>query len=229
MRAELLEELLALRASQTPVVVATELETGSQTLLRRDDVGGEPARRAAVERALDTDCAITVGGVFYHPHNPPLRLVVVGAVHVTQSLVVMAGLAGYVCTIVEPRAAFARPERFPRNTDIRVAWPEDVIPDLKLDARAAVITLTHDPKIDDPALEAALRTPAFYIGALGSRTTHARRRQRLAELGFSRAQLARVHGPIGLDLGGRAPAEIAVATLAEMVAVLRRGETSRER
>ena len=153
-------------------------------------------------------------------HNPPLRLVVVGAVHIAQALVPLARIAGYDPIIVDPRAAFASPARFPGET-LMHDWPDEALNALRLDARTAVVLLSHDPKLDDPALHAALQSDAFYIGALGSKRTHANRLDRLANAGFSADQKARIHGPVGLNIGSSGPAEIAVSILAEMTAVLR--------
>ncbi len=155
-------------------------------------------------------------------HNPRLRLAIVGAVHIAQALVPMARLAGFDPIIVDPRAAFGSEARFPGET-IMEEWPDDALQTIGLDARAALVLLTHDPKLDDPALRIGLNSSAFYIGALGSKRTHARRVDRLVEAGFSDAEIARIHGPIGLDIGAASPAEISVSIMAEMLRVLRRG------
>jgi xanthine dehydrogenase accessory factor len=158
---------------------------------------------------------------FFTVYNPPLDLAIIGAVHMAQPLTRIAGLADYAVRVIDPRTAFATPERFP---EVRLShqWPDEALAAEPLTARSALVALTHDPKLDDPALAAALSSPAFYIGALGSKTTHAKRLERLKEAGFSEAQLGRIHGPIGLDIGARAPAEIAVAILAQMTQTLRR-------
>jgi xanthine dehydrogenase accessory factor len=180
----------------------------------------------AVRSALATDRAavLRLDGVEHlvAPHNPPLRLIVVGAVHISEFLCRMARLAGYDVTVVDPRAAFLRAERFP-DAQLVGEWPQQAFPVLRPDARTAVVLLTHDPKIDDPALECVLPAPVFYIGALGSTRTHARRLERLAEAGLPAAQLARIHGPAGLSIGARTPAEIAVSVLAQMTQALRQG------
>ena len=160
------------------------------------------------------------GTVFARVFNPPLRMVIVGAVHISQSLAPMAALAGFEVTVVDPRGAFATDERFPGVTLSR-QWPDEALEALALDSRTAVVTLIHDPKLDDPALEAALRSDVFYIGALGSRKTHAKRVERLREAGFSTAEIKRIKGPAGLDIRAKAPAEIALSIMAEIVAAKR--------
>jgi xanthine dehydrogenase accessory factor len=162
------------------------------------------------------------GRTFLTVHVPPPRLVIIGAVHISQALAPMAKLAGFDVTIIDPRTAFATPERF---TDVALLaeWPEEALRNVPIDAFTAVAALTHDPKIDDVPLLAALKARAFYIGALGSRKTHGKRLERLTGQGASPADLERIHAPIGVDIGAQSPAEIAVAVLAEIVAALRRG------
>lgn len=163
--------------------------------------------------------------------NPPLRLVIVGAAHIAQALSPMAQLAGYDVTVIDPRGAFATEARFPGLIDgktLRADWPEEVMPGMALDARTAVVCLTHDPKIDDPALSAALPSEAFYVGALGSTRTHAKRVERLVGGGLAQAAMDRLHAPIGLDIGSKSPAEIAISILAQMTERLRRPETRPE-
>ena len=225
MKRPLLQELLRLRGQKTPVVLVTDLDSGEQWILQRDATGAADYERETVLRALREDrCQQTeVDGttLFFQPFNPPLRLYAVGAVHIAQPLVTMASELGYEITLIDPREAFARAERFegiPVNTD----WPDDALEDLGIDTRTAVVTLTHDPKLDDPALTSALRSDAFYIGALGSKRTHAARLKRLADEGFDQATLARIHAPVGLPIGARSPAEIAVAVLGQITEVLRR-------
>ena len=224
------ERLLGDREERRAAVLATRLEDGATWLvhpLDESDPGApawlaEPARAAAL-RDRSGLVETPEGEVFLQVHNPPLRLVLVGAVHISQALAPMAALAGFDVTVVDPRTAFATDARFPAvSLDRR--WPDEALPALDLDHRTAVVTLSHDPKLDDPALEAALRSPAFYVGALGSRRTHARRTERLRERGFSEAELERVHAPVGLDVGAVTPAEIAVSALAEIVARLRGAE-----
>lgn len=182
---------------------------------------------AAVGRAIATDESLVVdagprGEVLLEPFNPPLRLIVVGAVHIAQPLAKMAPEAGFAVTVVDPRKAFASEERFPGVACLR-AWPGEAFAELAPDRRTAVVTLTHDPKIDDVAIEASLRSPAFYIGCLGSQKTHRGRLERLAARGFGEADLARLHGPVGLRIGAKTPAEIAISVLAQIVERLRAG------
>ncbi len=234
MKRALFERLLEARADKRPVVLATDLASGRQALFYDDGESGDgdfPAEIAiAAREALRAGSSRSVasegaGRTFLHVFNPPLRLFVVGAVHITQALAPMAAMLGYRVTVIDPRRAFTAAERF---TKVRVldAWPDDALAGEDLDARSAVVTLTHDPKLDDPALAAALRSDAFYIGCLGSRRTHAKRLERLTAAGFEAADLARLHGPVGLDIGARSPAEIATAILAQMTGILRRGASS---
>ncbi|MCW3475022.1 XdhC family protein [Limobrevibacterium gyesilva] len=222
MTPDLLAALTAARAAKRPVVVATRLPSGEQMLLPSPDAGPELA--AAAARALDRDESDTVkladGAWFLHVFNPPQRLVVVGAVHIAQALVPMAAQLGLNVIVVDPRGSFATAERFP-NVTIMTDWPDEAMDALVPDARTAVVTLTHDPKLDDPALDRALRSRAFYIGALGSRKTHAARLKRLRELGHGEEALARIRGPVGLDLEAVTAPEIALSILAEFVAVRR--------
>jgi xanthine dehydrogenase accessory factor len=221
MRADLLEQLLVERAAGRPVVAATRLADGAQRLIHAND---DDPLQSEVRAALRLDTSRTVeaadGEWFLRPYNPPLRLLLVGAVHIAQPLAAMAERAGYAVTVIDPRTAFAAAARFP-ELDLVDEWPDDALEALEPDTRTAIVTLSHDPKLDDPALQVALRSPAFYIGALGSRRTAASRRERLTAAGFSEAQLERIHGPVGLDIGARSPAEIAVSILAEITATLR--------
>lgn len=170
--------------------------------------------RAAVVEGPD-------GAWFLNPFNPPLRLILVGAVHIAQPLALIGSLAGYDVTVIDPRTSFASAERFP-DVALVTDWPDEAMAALAPDARTAIVTLTHDPKLDDPALHAALRSPAFYIGSLGSKKTHAARVARLAEAGFAQDDIARIHGPVGLSIGAKSPAEIAVSIMAEITETLRR-------
>ncbi len=222
MRLDLLTRLEQARAALRPVVLATRLPSGEQLLLPDPDAPAGLA--AAAEDALQADSSRTVEADgaqwFLHAYNPPLRLVVVGAVHIAQALVPMAAGLGYGVTVADPRRAFASDERFPGVT-VSTAWPDEAMDALRPDSRTAVVTLTHDPKLDDPALDRALRSQAFYIGALGSRKTHAARLARLRELGHDDAALARIRGPVGLNIEAVTAPEIALSILAQIVAVRR--------
>jgi xanthine dehydrogenase accessory factor len=215
--AALLGDLVAARAARRPVAVATETESWVRELLDyADDPGRFDADRSGFDEARP--------GRFVAVHNAPLRLAIVGAAHIAQPLFVMAGAAGYDVTVIDPREAFASATRFP-GVKLVHDWPDAALAAHGLDIRSAVVTLTHDPKIDDPALEAAIVSPAFYIGALGSTRTHAKRVARLTEAGFGEGQIARIEAPIGLDIGSKSPAEIAVSILAQMTERLRRPST----
>jgi xanthine dehydrogenase accessory factor len=210
----LLENLVAARAARRPVACVADLESGARRL---DGPGTWPERFRMDRSGVEPD-----GRSFVHVHNPPLRLLVVGAVHIAQALVPMARIAGYDVQVIDPRPAFGAAARFP-DTQIAEDWPDEALDRLGLDARTAVVTLTHDPKLDDPAITAALRSDIFYLGCLGSTRTHAKRVARLEEAGFSGDEIARIHAPVGLDIGARGPAEIAVSVLAEITQRLRKG------
>jgi xanthine dehydrogenase accessory factor len=231
MRREDLDRVQTARAAGRPVAIVTWLASGRQTVWEPGAAGLDPTLVAAIERASEDDVsrAITIGGdeIFLHVFSPPLRLIVVGAVHIAQPLARMAVLAGYGVILVDPRRSFADAQRFPDLT-ISSDWPDDALDALGPDRRTAVVTLTHDPKLDDPALAVALRSPAFYIGALGSRRTHASRLQRLGALGFDATTLARIHGPVGMDIGALSPAEIALSILAQITQVRRLPRAARE-
>ncbi|HLT00875.1 MAG TPA: XdhC family protein [Geminicoccaceae bacterium] len=230
MQRKTLDRLLEARAAKRPAAHLRWLEHGDEALVVAGEVvqGGPLSReildavRAAHRRDKGTTLATERGPLFIQVFNPPLRLFVVGAVHIAQALVPIASLAGYDVTVIDPRRAFASDARFP-GVDVRQDWPDEALEELKPDARTAVVTLTHDPKLDDPALDVALRSEAFYIAALGSRRTHAGRLERLAALGHDQATLGRIHGPAGLSIGAVTPAEIAIAVMAEMTQVLRQG------
>ncbi|AXT28497.1 XdhC family protein [Ruegeria sp. AD91A] len=207
----MLAELVAARAAREPIAYEVNIDTGHRALRRN-----AYAERLRMDRSgFEED-----GRTFVAVHNPPLRLIIVGAVHIAQALVPMARIAGYDPAIIDPRDAFASNARFPGET-ILTDWPDEAVEKLGLDARTAIVLLTHDPKLDDPALQAALDAGVFYIGALGSTRTHAKRVERMKAAGFSDEQISRIHGPIGLDIGAAGPSEIAVAILAQMTAVLR--------
>jgi xanthine dehydrogenase accessory factor len=210
----MLADLVAARAARSPVAYVVNTETGA----RRLDAAEPWADRFRADRSgMEED-----GATFVHVHNPPLRMIVVGAVHIAQALLPMARMAGYDVSLVDPRPAFAQDTRFPGETVVE-DWPDAALDALAPDARTAVVTLTHDPKLDDPAISRALGSEVFYLGCLGSTRTHAKRVERLTEAGFSEAQIARIHAPVGLDIGARSPAEIAVSILAEVTERLRRG------
>jgi len=228
MRRALLDRLLAERAAKHPVALVTEIPGGGQALVTEDGVEGELVLDGAALTEIrpmmsrDKSGIMEVEGrrLFVQCHTPPPRLMIVGAVHIAQALAPMAALAGYGVTVIDPRRAFATDSRFP-GIDMRGEWPDEAMTALEPDRRTAVVTLTHDPKLDDPALQTALRSPAFYIGALGSKKTHAARQGRLARAGFSPEEIARVNGPVGLSIGALSPAEIAVSILAQITAVRR--------
>ncbi len=234
MKHAVLQALQEGRARLRPAALATDLKTGAQTLVMDDAVLGDlaldPGTLAAVHKAIaeDASAPLEASGrrLFVQVFNPPLRMVVVGAVHIAQALVPMASLAGYAVTVIDPRRAFATDQRFP-GVELTHDWPDDALARFKPDRRTAVVTLTHDPKIDDPALEVALRSGAFYVGALGSKRTHAGRLARLRERGLSDAELARIHGPVGLALGAKSPAEIALSILAQITQVLHAREQAK--
>ncbi len=214
MKAETLNAILKARAERSAIAVVTELATGAQRIVPR---GTE------FEEAFRFDKSGMVGESFVAIHNPPLRLVIIGAVHIAQSIIPIAQAAGYDISVIDPRGAFATGARFP-NVALYDEWPQDVLPKIGLDARTGFMALTHDPKIDDPALELALKSDVFYIGALGSKKTQASRRERLLALEFDETALARIHGPIGLNIGSVGAPEIAISVMAEMTQCLRLGK-----
>lgn len=225
MRTELLTELLKAQSEKRAVASATRLSDGLQKLIYPTDKSEENWIIEATHEVLTSDrsrIVVAPDGAewFFNAFNPPLRLLVIGAVHIAQPVATMGRLAGYDVTIIDPREAFASPARFPDVT-VRCEWPDEAMTALAPDARTAIVTLTHDPKLDDPALIVALNSPAFYIGALGSKKTHAARIERLTAKGFDAQTLSRIHGPIGLSIGAKSPAEIAVSILAQMTSVLR--------
>ena len=230
MKREILDSLQRARADKRPVALVTNLQNGRQALLDGEAAGGETVTGeltlggpvlAQVRRAVLDNRSATLAetDLFVQVFNPPLRMIVVGAVHIAQSLVPMAALAGYDVTVVDPRKAWATDARFP-EVQMSTEWPDAALAALAPDHRSAVIVLTHDPKLDDPALEITLKSKAFYIGALGSTRTHAKRLARLREAGLDDAALARIHGPIGLAIGAKSPSEIAISILAQMTQAL---------
>ncbi|MEM7497589.1 MAG: XdhC family protein [Pseudomonadota bacterium] len=212
----LLEGLVEERRARRAAGVVTETDVWSRQLVAYD---AAPARFDADRSGFDEE-----GRLFTAIHNPPLRLAIVGGAHAAQPLALMARASGYDVTVIDPREAFASEARFPGER-LSHDWPDEALAEHGLDLRSAVVTLSHDPKIDDPALMAAIRSPAFYVGALGSTRTHARRVERLTAAGFAEGEIARIDAPVGADIGARTPAEIAVSVMAEMTERLRRPET----
>jgi xanthine dehydrogenase accessory factor len=220
---EVLSELNAERAARRAVIVVTEVEGGAQRLVKATEFAADPlAAELDKHLRMGKSGMVEVGGrkVFLTVHAPVARLVITGAVHISQALAPLARSLDYEVTVVDPRTAFASPERFP-DVALIAEWPDVALPPLHVDRYTAFVALTHDPKIDDPALLHALERECFYIGALGSRKTHAKRLERLKGQGAAEAALARIHAPIGLAIGAVSPAEIAVAIMAEITAVLR--------
>lgn len=228
MRPETLKALLAAREAKIAVALVSSLDDGEQALVYPDRIEGSlslddeaiAAARAAIRADRSGRADAGNRALFVQVFNPPKRMIVVGAVHIAQPLVIMAQTAGYAVTIVDPRGAFATRERFP-GVDLSEDWPDDALTALGIDNRTAIVTLTHDPKLDDPALHVALRSDAFYIGALGSKRTHAKRVDRLTEAGLSEAEIARIHAPVGLAINAKSPAEIAISIMAQITQVLR--------
>ena len=224
MRLDVLKAMNAARRERCAGAVVTRLADGDQRFVAADALGADPLA-AEIEAALrmGKSGAATAAGedFFLTVHAPSPRLTLIGAVHISQALAPMARIAGLDVTIIDPRTAFATPERFP-ETPVLAQWPDEALSAHPLDRFTAICLLTHDPKIDDPALTGALKADCFYVGALGSRKTHAKRLERMRALGFDEAALARIHAPIGLDIGAVSPAEIAVSILGEIVASLRK-------
>jgi xanthine dehydrogenase accessory factor len=217
MKRAIFEELMAARKLRKPVAVITTLATGEQRIVAKADASTDE-----LNNAFRFDQSGVHGDEFIHIYNPPLRMVIIGAVHIAQSVIPIASQAAYDITVIDPRGAFATGARFPEIA-LHADWPDDVMPKLSLDVRTAVLALTHDPKIDDPALHLALKSGVFYIGALGSKKTQNSRAERLKAAGFSDEHLARIHGPIGLPIGAKGAAEIAISIMAEVTRALRLG------
>lgn len=224
MKRATLDQLTAARKNRVACLLITRLRDGMQTLWKHGDVVPDGLCDADIGQALTHDKSTTVTAgeerYFLHVYTPPLRLIVVGAVHITQHLVRMGAELGYDITVIDPRRAWATAERFPAARPDR-RWPDDAMAALRPDRRSAVVTLTHDPKLDDPALQAALASEAFYIGALGSRKTHAKRVARLIRAGVDEDQINRLSAPVGLNIGATTPAEIALSVLAQITLALR--------
>ena len=229
MKQHTLSQLIKDQNEKKAVALATDIDIGLQTLVYDNtaigpDENNEEIQQIARQAMRDDRCKIyEIGGrrIFIEVFNPSLRMLIVGAVHIAQPLSRMASVAGYDVTVIDPRASFATDERFPGIT-LNGEWPDDGMRDLDPDRRTAVVTLTHDPKLDDPGIEVALKSDAFYIGALGSRKTHAARVERLTATGFSETEIARIHAPVGLSIGSVSPAEIAISILAQVTDVLHR-------
>ena len=215
------EQIIAAREARRPVALVTLLASGAQRLVTRgEDAGLGDAVSEAFRRDRSGAVDTAEGEAFIRVYNPPLRMLIIGAVHTAQFLAPLAASLGYDVTIIDPRGAFATDERFP-GVKLIAEWPDEVLPALGLDARTGMVALTHDPKIDDVALRLALASECFYIGALGSTRTHAKRIDRLTAVGFDQSALARIHAPIGLDIGAQGPAEIALSIMGQVTAVLR--------
>lgn len=213
--ATLLEALTQARAAPRAAAIVTTPATWERRLLTPGEDPATDARFKSDRSGMEED------GRFIAIHNPPLRLIVIGAVHIAQPLLTIARTCGYAPTLIDPRAAFGSHDRFPGET-ILDDWPDEALAQLNPDARTAIVTLTHDPKLDDPAIRFALNSPAFYLGCLGSTRTHAKRLDRLTEAGFTPDQIARIHAPVGLDIGAKTPAEIAVSIMAQITETLRK-------
>lgn len=218
MKLDILTALNAERVARRAAIVITDVENGKQRFVRATEIGKDPLRAALADRLRTGKSGMAEtpeGRVFFTVYVPAPQLVITGAVHISQTLAPIGKLLGYDVTIVDPRTAFASLERFP-DVKVIAEWPDKALPQLSVDRYTAFVALTHDPKIDDPALRHALSRDCFYIGALGSRKTHARRVERLKAQGINAADIARIHAPIGLDIGAVSPAEIAVAIMAQI-------------
>jgi xanthine dehydrogenase accessory factor len=227
---ETLTELNAERAARRPAIVVTDVASGEQRLVKLKDFAADPLR-AELDKALRMGKSgmveVSAKKLFLNVYAPTARLVVIGAVHISQALAPIAQSLGYDVTIVDPRTAFASPERFP-DVPLIAEWPDVALPPLNIDPYTAFVALTHDPKIDDPALLHAFQCDCFYIGALGSRKTHGKRGERLRAQGAKDADIARIHAPIGLAIGAVSPSEIAVSIMAEITAALRLPKAEKE-
>jgi xanthine dehydrogenase accessory factor len=215
--------LNAERAARRAVVVVTDVASGEQRLVKAAEIASDPLHAAlAKQLRMGKSAMIEADGhrLFLNVHAPTARLVIIGAVHISQALAPMARALDYDVTVIDPRTAFASPERFP-DVPLIAEWPEVALPPLNVDAYTAFVAVTHDPKIDDPALLHAFERACFYIGALGSRKTHAKRGERLKAMGASDTDIARIRAPIGLNIGAVSPSEIAVSIMAEITATLR--------
>jgi xanthine dehydrogenase accessory factor len=229
LRLDILSALNAERAARRAAILVTDMASGAQRLVKAADVPVDPLKDVLEKHLRSGKSGMEETGgtrVFLTVHVPPPRLVITGAVHISQALAPMARMLDYDVTVVDPRTAFASVERFP-EVKVLAEWPDVALPPLGIDRYTAFVALTHDPKIDDPALLHALSRDCFYIGALGSKKTHARRVERLKQAGIAEADIARIHAPIGLAIGAVSPAEIAVSIMAEITARLRQAEPGR--
>jgi xanthine dehydrogenase accessory factor len=228
MKSSQLDRLLALRDAKRSVARLTDIATGDEALIVEGAIEGTLTVDAPLQAALDAALAreesrLFEDGkrrVFIQILTPPLRLAIVGAGHISQYLSTIAAEIGFDVTVIDPRTTYASAARFPRAR-LSHDWPDTALEAFALDRRSAVVALSHDPKLDEPALAAALASDAFYVGALGSRKTQAQRRERMKGQGFTDQQLSRIHGPVGLDIGALSPAEIAVSIVAQMIDILR--------
>ena len=228
MNSQIFNALQTGRQNKQPMALVSDLKTGGQLILNPQSeiiaAGGTPPQLSAEQTAAvlellrnDRSRRLADSDIFVQVHNPPPRLIIIGAVHIAQALAPMAAIANYAVSIIDPRGAFATAERFP-GVSLNDDWPDEAMIALAPDTQTAVVTLTHDPKLDDPALMVALRSPAFYITSLGSRRTHGKRVERLTAAGMEAENLARLHAPAGLDIGAMSPAEIAISIMAQMTA-----------
>lgn len=223
MKLDILREMNLARQERRAAILVTNTTTGEQRFVRGEAVASDPLAVELSKRLLSARSGMLEdGATFLTVHVPPPRLVMIGAVHISQALAPIAKIAGFDATIIDPRTAFATTERF-ADVELFAEWPEEVLKSKPLDSFTALAALTHDPKIDDIPLLAALKARCFYVGALGSRKTHAKRVERLMGQGAAAAEIERIHAPIGIDIGSQSPAEIAVAVLAEVISALRRG------
>ena len=225
MKSDIFEQVLEARTQRKAVALVTELANGAQRVVARDHAADDLLAQL-LDEAFRFDRSgvhkVPEGEFFVHIYNPALRLIIIGAVHIAQSVIPIAKAAGYDIVVIDPRGAFATGARFPDIT-LHAEWPDEILPKLGLDQRTAMLALTHDPKIDDPSLNLALKSKVFYIGALGSKKTQGARAQRLTDSGFSASDLARIHGPIGINIGAQGAPEIAISIMAELTRVLRLG------
>ena len=226
MKLELLKRLNAARAERRAAILVTDTQSGQQRLVEAGEAAADPLAEVLSARFRSGRSAmLDDGATFLTVHVPPPRLVMIGAVHISQALSPMARLAGFDPLVIDPRTAFATPERF-AGVPVIAEWPDEALKEQPLDAYTALAALTHDPKIDDMPIRAALETGCFYVGALGSRKTHGKRVERLMAAGLSSELIETIDAPIGADIGAQSPAEIAVAVLAEIIAALRKGPAS---